>query len=185
MFAYCGNNPIVRKDSSGTAYVFLDEFMAEVDPDGPFDEAGGGGGGYGLGVKPSFYTSLGVSSYDSNWQNSSYNQNTPWPSEQPSQEPSTNDCFDSLIADPTNVVGKTADDMAAELGDGWTRGTYGTSGNGWKFNNGDKMVAYHPGGGRHVGSYYKLSSSAAGKIKVVGPDYVAIPGDRATIIWYN
>ena len=75
MFAYCGNNPIVRKDSSGTAYVFWDEFMAEVDPDGPFDEAGGGGGGYGLGVKPSFYTSQRVQSYDWSWQNSSYNQN--------------------------------------------------------------------------------------------------------------
>ena len=95
------------------------------------------------------------------------------------------DAFDSYINNPTSIVGKSSSDVAAELGDGWTQGTYGTSGNGWKFNNGDKMVAYHPGGGRHVGSYYKLSSSTVGKIKVVGPDYVAFPGDRAIIIWYG
>ena len=78
MFAYCGNNPVTRKDSAGTTYVFLDEFIAEVDPDGQFDE-GGAGGGFGLGVKPSFYTAQRVQTYDSSWQNSSYNQNPTGP----------------------------------------------------------------------------------------------------------
>ena len=44
------------------------------------------------------------------------------------------------------------------------------------------MVAYHPGGGRHVGSYYKLSSAKIGKMKIVGSDYIASPDDAAKII---
>ena len=70
------NNPIVRKDSAGTVYVFLDDSIIDVDPDGSLDEGGsGGGGGFGLGVNSSYYTAKSTQAYDWNWQNSSYNCN--------------------------------------------------------------------------------------------------------------
>ena len=94
-----------------------------------------------------------------------------------------NDCgFDKFVEDPKSLWGKSADEVADILGEGWTKGSYGSKKTGWKFIKGDKMVAYHPAGGRHVGSYYKLSSSTIGKIKVVGLDYVPLPGDKAIII---
>ena len=113
MFAYCGNNPVARKDSSGTAYVFLAEYMTEVDPDGPFDETGGGGG-YGLGVKPSFYTSQRVQSYDSNWQNSSHNQNSTsfGGSENPSTSSIDFENFSTGRTTPRNLIEKLAMDSA-------------------------------------------------------------------------
>ena len=94
-----------------------------------------------------------------------------------------NDCgFDEFVKNPESIWGKSADEVGEILGDGWTRGSYGSKGTGWKFTKGDKMIAYHPGGGIHKGSYYKISSGAIGKIKVVGPAYVKLPGDKAIII---
>ncbi len=89
--------------------------------------------------------------------------------------------FDRYVENPKSLWGQSSEDVAQTLGDGWTKGSYGSKSTGWKFTNGDKMVAYHPGGGRHVGSYYKLSSSITGKIKVVGTDYVHFIGDKAII----
>ena len=90
--------------------------------------------------------------------------------------------FGEFVDNPQSLWGKTADDLEEVLGSDWTRGTYGSSKTGWKFTNGDKMIAYHPGGGKHVGNYYKLSSGQVGKIKIVGHDYVRLPGDKARII---
>ncbi len=90
--------------------------------------------------------------------------------------------FQEIVDDPTSLWGKSADEVGDILGDTWTKGTYGTKGNGWKFTNGDKMIAYHPGGGRHVGSYYKISCGKNGIIKVVGSDYIAGIGEKAKII---
>ncbi|SET97698.1 SH3 domain-containing protein [Geodermatophilus poikilotrophus] len=46
------------------------------------------------------------------------------------------------------------------------------------------QVQVHPGGGRHGGSYYKISTSDKGIIKVVDKaTYVAIPGEKATIVY--
>lgn len=93
------------------------------------------------------------------------------------------DCaFDNFVEHPEELYGKSADEVEKLLGSGWKKGAYGSDGTGWKFINGDKMVAYHPGGGRHVGSYYKLSSSRFGKIKLVGKDYVPSLNDKAMII---
>ena len=51
--------------------------------------------------------------------------------------------------------------------------------------NGDVSVFYHPGGGKHGGAYYGISSGSTGKIKVVSPDtYIPLPGDKATIIYH-
>lgn len=47
-----------------------------------------------------------------------------------------------------------------------------------------KQIQVHPGGGRHGGSYYKISTSTKGIIKVVDrASYVVIPGEKATIIY--
>lgn len=89
---------------------------------------------------------------------------------------------DDIVKNPQSLYGKSKADVSKILGDGWTEGAYGSSKTGWKFTKGDQSIFYHPGGGRHGGSYYGYSSGATGKIKIVGPDYVPLPGDKATII---
>ncbi|EPR9066364.1 hemagglutinin repeat-containing protein [Cronobacter dublinensis] len=45
------------------------------------------------------------------------------------------------------------------------------------------QIQYHPGGGRHGGSYYKVSTTTQGTVKVVDPaTYKPTPGEKATII---
>lgn len=68
------------------------------------------------------------------------------------------------------------------MGEGWTAGTYGSAGEGWKFTNGDKSVFYHPGGGRQGGSYYGFSNASDGKVKLVDDQYIYTPNDKATVI---
>ena len=48
-------------------------------------------------------------------------------------------------------------------------------------------IQVHPGGGRHGGAYYKISTtSGLGKVKVVDPaTYIATPGEKAIIVNYN
>ena len=46
--------------------------------------------------------------------------------------------------------------MQKVLGNDWTRGVYGSNGGGWKLMNGDISIFYHPGGGKHGGSYYGI-----------------------------
>ena len=143
---------------------------------------GGGDGGRVADVSSSYYAMQNVRAHDRWWRNSCYNPNMTWSNGSVIQK-STNDAtLDSFIENPQGLKGKTANDMSEILGDTWIQGTYGSAKSGWKFNKGDKMIAYHPGGGRHGGSYYKLSSEPTGKIKFVGPDYVASPGDKAIII---
>jgi filamentous hemagglutinin len=45
------------------------------------------------------------------------------------------------------------------------------------------QIQVHPGAGRHVGPYVKISTSTSGTIKVVGPGYKAASGEKARIIW--
>ena len=77
---------------------------------------------------------------------------------------------DDIFRDPTRLKGYTADELQKVLGNDWTRGVYGSNGGGWKLMNGDVSIFYHPGGGKHGGSYYGISSGATGKIKVVNPE---------------
>jgi len=92
---------------------------------------------------------------------------------------------DDIVTNPKVLWGKSADEIGSSLGEGWTKGAYGSKGTGWKFTNGDQSIFYHPGGGRHGGSYYGFSSGRLGKNKVVGKDYIPLPGDKATIIKMN
>jgi hypothetical protein len=90
--------------------------------------------------------------------------------------------FDDIVKCPKTLWGQSADDVGSMLGDGWTKGVYGSKGTGWKFTKGDKSVFYHPGGGRHGGAYYGYSSAKYGKNKIVGNDYIPIIGDKSNII---
>jgi hypothetical protein len=84
------------------------------------------------------------------------------------------------VKNPTWIY-KSADEIAANLGKGWTRGHYGVTGTGWKFTRDDMVVFCHEGG-RHKGVYYGFSSGVTGKVKIVGSEYVPLPGDKAKII---
>ncbi|HEY9009211.1 MAG TPA: hypothetical protein VIM75_23910 [Ohtaekwangia sp.] len=90
--------------------------------------------------------------------------------------------FDDIVTNPKSLWGKSADEIESMLGEGWTKGAYGSKGTGWKFTKGDQSIFYHPGGGVHRGSYYGFSSGKLGKNKIVGLDYKPLPGDKATII---
>lgn len=76
-------------------------------------------------------------------------------------------------------------EIAQVLGEGWTADSYGKSGTGWKFINDehpDLMVFYHNADGVHGGAYYGFSAGPIGTVKLVGPDYMPLPGDKAIII---
>lgn len=46
------------------------------------------------------------------------------------------------------------------------------------------QVQIHPGGGRHDGAYYKVSTTTQGTVKVVDPStYKPTPGEKATIVY--
>ena len=91
---------------------------------------------------------------------------------------------DDIFSNPTRLKGYTVDELQTILGNDWTRGVYGSNGGGWKLMNGDISIFYHPGGGKHGGSYYGISSGATGKIKVVNPEtYIPLKGDKATVIY--
>jgi hypothetical protein len=90
--------------------------------------------------------------------------------------------FDDIVTNPTVLWGKTENEVANILGDGWTRGAYGSKKTGWKFIKGDKSVFYHPGNGRHTGSYYGFSRAQGGKVKIVNSDYIPSINDKALII---
>lgn len=89
-----------------------------------------------------------------------------------------------ILEDPTRLKDYSVDELRNILGSDWVRGGYGSNGGGWKLMKGDISIFYHPGGGIHGGSYYGISSSVTGKIKVVNPDtYIPLPEDKATIIY--
>lgn len=46
-------------------------------------------------------------------------------------------------------------------------------------------IQIHPGGGRHIGSYYKISTSTEGIIKIVDKIYKPALGEKATIIYID
>ncbi|CAH1228305.1 hypothetical protein PAECIP111890_06266 [Paenibacillus sp. JJ-223] len=71
--------------------------------------------------------------------------------------------YDDILSNPKALWSKSADEVGRTLGDGWTKGTYGSAGTGWKFTNGDKSVLYPLGGGGHEGSYIGFSSGRQAK----------------------
>ena len=183
MHAYCRNNPVRRKDVTGTASVEIFDADGNLLTDDVLRFDGGSVSIGGFGINSSYYTLQKVRAYDWEWQNSDYNRNASYSNVTTGQQSTNINAFDEFVNDPQSIVGKTKAEVGELLGEGWKEGTYGSKGTGWKYNKGDKMVAYHPGGGRHIGYYYKFSSAQIGKIKIVGPDYVVSPNDAAKIFW--
>jgi hypothetical protein len=72
--------------------------------------------------------------------------------------------FEDIVNSQASLYGKSADEVAAILGEGWTKAKYGVTGTG-KFTKDDKVVFYHDGG-RHAGPHYGFSSGATGKVKI-------------------
>ena len=91
--------------------------------------------------------------------------------------------FEHIVKYPEVLRGATQLEISGILGQGWTAGTYGSAGTGWKLTNGDLSVFYHPGNGIHGGSYYGFSSGLTGKTKLVGSDYIYFLDDAAKIIF--
>lgn len=91
--------------------------------------------------------------------------------------------FERIAAKPYSLWGKTSSEVEGMLGEGWTKGTYGSNGQGWKFTKGDRSVFYNASSSAHGGAeYYGFSSGSLGKNKVVNPStYVPRSGDKATI----
>ena len=94
------------------------------------------------------------------------------------------DSIEDVVNDPIRLKKYTADELEKVLGSEWKKGVYGRAGGGWKFLKDDISLFYHPGGGRHNGSYYGISTATTGKIKVVNSNtYTPLSGDKATIIY--
>lgn len=87
-----------------------------------------------------------------------------------------------LIEDPYKLVGKTRIEVKDLLGKGWAENTYGSAGKGWKFTKGDIGISFHPGDGRHKGSYY-IFSTAEGRKKIVYDGYFPSEDDTAEILY--
>ncbi len=100
--------------------------------------------------------------------------------------------IDELMADPSKIHGSSVKDVAEFLtrnGVNFTiKPTTGSVQTGTVFviTPGQKtnitQIQWHPGGGRHRGSYWKISTSDRGRIKVVDSNYVVEPGENAIII---
>ncbi len=105
-----------------------------------------------------------------------------------------NACPNNLLKAPKKIWGKSADDIAKEFREAGYEATIEQSTKGSKLSTQIRIkghpeitnIQVHPGGGRHVGSYYKISTSTQGIIKVVDKTtYVASKGEKATIIFID
>lgn len=104
---------------------------------------------------------------------------------------SGDDLITNLLSDPKSVWGKSVDEIAdsfknAGYGVATEPSTKGSMRSTQIRVSGHPEIAniqVHPGGGRHGGAYYKISTSTQGKIKVVDPaTYIPTPGEKAKII---
>ncbi|XXY53714.1 RHS repeat-associated core domain-containing protein [Sorangium sp. So ce269] len=108
--------------------------------------------------------------------------------------PHEHDLPSKLLKDPKSIWGKSAQEIADAFENAGYKATMETSTKGSKRSTQVRIAGHpeisniqvHPGGGRHEGAYYKISTSTQGKIKVVDPDtYVPTQGEKATIIPYK
>ncbi|WP_437296215.1 DUF6531 domain-containing protein [Sorangium sp. So ce426] len=105
--------------------------------------------------------------------------------------PHDHDLPANLLKDPKSIWGKSSQEIADVFGRAGYKATIEPSTKGSKLSTQIRIsghpeisnIQVHPGGGRHEGAYYKISTSTQGKIKVVDPDsYVPTPGEKATIV---
>ena len=100
----------------------------------------------------------------------------------------------SILKNPQSLWGKTADEIVSLFKDAGykvsvrqsTRGSQRSQIISIEGHPEIAQIQLHPGGGRHAGSYIKISTSTQGKVKVVDPStYQPIAGDKAVIIPAN
>jgi hypothetical protein len=98
----------------------------------------------------------------------------------------------NFVKNPKTVWGKSAVDIAKQFERAGYSTTIRSSSKGSgkatileiKGHPSISQIQLHPGGGRHAGAYYKLSTTNKGIVKVVDKKtYVATPGEKATIIY--
>ena len=96
-----------------------------------------------------------------------------------------------LVKNPKSIWGKSAEDIKKSFQEAGYEAEIKKSTQGSKLSQQVRIkghpeisnIQVHPGGGRHGGAYYKISTSTQGKIKVVDPStYKATPGEKAKII---
>ncbi len=99
--------------------------------------------------------------------------------------------WDNILKKPQEIWGKSVDDIADELTEAGYEVAIEQSTKGSKLSTQIRVkghpkitnIQVHPGGGSKVGSYYKISTSTEGIIKVVNPKtYVPHPLDKARIV---
>ena len=98
----------------------------------------------------------------------------------------------NFVKNPKTVWGKSAVDIAKQFERAGYSTTIRSSSKGSgkatileiKGHPSISQIQLHPGGGRHAGAYYKLSTTNKGIVKVVDKKtYVATPGEKVTIIY--
>ncbi len=98
------------------------------------------------------------------------------------------------MKNPKSIWGRSANEIAAEFNRAGYKATIQKSTKGSKLSIQIRIqghpqitnIQVHPGGGRHGGAYYKISTSTQGKIKVVERQtYLATPGENTTIIYID
>lgn len=99
---------------------------------------------------------------------------------------------DDIINNPKRIWGSSADDIVKVLNQDGIKATIRPSTQGSKksiqidIHKHSQLtkIQVHPGGGRHVGAYYKVSTSTQGIFKVVDRNtYIPTADDKATIIY--
>ncbi|WP_416309774.1 RHS repeat domain-containing protein [Spirulina sp. 06S082] len=93
------------------------------------------------------------------------------------------------INDPLSIWGKTAEEIQQEFEENGYEANIEQSTKGSKKSKQIRIkhpeisnIQVHPGGGRHITPYYKISTSTQGKIWVVPKDFKVDPGMKGTIV---
>lgn len=118
-------------------------------------------------------------------------QETAEPAGEGAIDPVAREFTAKLLAEPKSLVGKSAADIAGIYERAGYKVSVEQSTKGSKRSTQIRIsgnpdvgnIQVHPGGGRHGGAYYKVSTSKQGIIKLVDPaTYQAEPGEKARII---
>ncbi|WP_437580754.1 SpvB/TcaC N-terminal domain-containing protein [Sorangium sp. So ce887] len=97
----------------------------------------------------------------------------------------------TFLKDPPAIWGRTAQDIADAFGTagysttvrGSLRGSRASTIVEISEHPSINQIQVHPGGGRHGGAYYKISTSTEGTIKIIDPEtYLPTPNENARII---
>ncbi|TGO01947.1 hypothetical protein PN36_33885 [Candidatus Thiomargarita nelsonii] len=115
-----------------------------------------------------------------------------FPKRKPSATELCNKFVDKLLNDPKSIWGKSPEEIRDLFQNAGYKTVIESGKKGSKLSKQIRIeghpkitnIQYHPGGGRHGGSYYKISTSTKGKIKVVDrATYKPTTGEKTEIIY--